>query len=110
MSSYSDDIFTGDPDAVLGSLTFEDGASTPALPPTAQEAERGMVTRSLKMPPAMDAAIKSASADRGITPSALIRELIAAGLAQGANPGRLVPIDAVIEAVTNLPVQNLKSA
>ncbi|WP_431971687.1 CopG family transcriptional regulator [Nocardia sp. bgisy134] len=50
------------------------------LPPTPGP-EGIMVSRSLKMPIELDARIKTAAADRGITQSMLMRQLLETGLA-----------------------------
>ncbi|MEU4342052.1 CopG family transcriptional regulator [Nocardia sp. NPDC023852] len=64
--------------ALAGRLEFTD--EEVELPPTPGP-DGIMVSRSLKMPSELDQRIKTAAADRGITQSMLMRQLLETGLA-----------------------------
>ncbi|MEV0027417.1 CopG family transcriptional regulator [Nocardia sp. NPDC050793] len=64
--------------ALAARLEYSDAAVE--LPPTPGP-EGIMVSRSLKMPTELDARIKAAATDRGITQSMLMRQLLETGLA-----------------------------
>jgi hypothetical protein len=90
-----------DPQEVLDSLSYDAAAEVPALPPTADEIERGMVTTSLKLPKQTRDRIREVAAEHCITVSMLIRQYIEIGLA-GEQPGRMIPLDDAIRALSGL--------
>ncbi|MEV0292182.1 hypothetical protein [Nocardia sp. NPDC050710] len=91
-----------DPGTILDSLTYDDNAATPELPPTSAELERAMtVVRSLKMSPEMDRRVKETAAAHCVTQSMLIRQYIEMGLA-AEQPERMIPLSDAIRVLSNL--------
>ncbi|MGN2637383.1 hypothetical protein ACTD5D_14555 [Nocardia takedensis] len=91
-----------DPGAFLDSLTYDDTAPTPVLPPTSAELEQAMsVVRSLKMSPELDRRVKETAAVHGVTQSMLIRQYIEMGLA-AEQPERMIPLSDAIRVLSNL--------
>ncbi|NKY87946.1 ribbon-helix-helix domain-containing protein [Nocardia veterana] len=90
-----------DPQAIVDGLVFDDAAAAPALPPTGEEVERGMVTTSLKLPKDLRDRVREAAAEHGITPSMLIRQYIEMGLLS-EQPGRMIPLSDAIRVLSSL--------
>lgn len=85
----------------LDELAFDDTVQVPPLPPTTDEIERGMVTTSLKLPPATRDRIREIAAAHCITPSMLIRQYIELGLSS-EQPERMIPLSDAIRVLSSL--------
>ncbi|MFE3029635.1 CopG family transcriptional regulator [Nocardia tengchongensis] len=88
-------------DAFLNGLTFDDTATMPPLPPTADEIETGMVTTSLKLPAELRQRVKEVAAEHCINASMLIRQYIEMGLAS-EQPEQMIPLSDAIRVLSAL--------
>lgn len=90
-----------DPQAIVEALVFDDTEPAPALPPTGDQIERGMVTTSLKLPHDLRDRLRDVAAEHGVTPSMLIRQYIEMGLL-AEQPGRMIPLSDAIRVLSSL--------
>ncbi|QIS23553.1 hypothetical protein [Nocardia terpenica] len=90
-----------DAETFLNSLTYDDTAEVPPLPPSADEIERGTVTTSLKWPEQLRDRVREVAAEHCITPSMLIRQYIEMGLT-GEHPDRMIPLSDAIRVLSTL--------
>ncbi|MQY27817.1 hypothetical protein [Nocardia aurantia] len=90
-----------DPADILESLVFDDTAAVPALPPTAEEIERGMVTMTFKLPAELRERLRDTAADHCVTSSMLVRQYIEMGLA-AEQPQRMIPLSDAIRVLSSL--------
>ncbi|WP_068036286.1 hypothetical protein [Nocardia speluncae] len=86
----------------LNTLTYDDTAGLPPLPPTTDRIEQGMVTTSFKWTPDMRDRVRRKAAEHGVTPSILIRQYIEMGLLAEQSE-RMIPLADAVRALTSLP-------
>jgi len=85
----------------LNTLTYDDTAPLPPLPPATDRIEQGMVATSFKWTPEMRDRVRRKAAEHGVTPSILIRQYIEMGLLAEQSE-RMIPRAAAVGALTSL--------
>lgn len=82
-------------------LVYDDKAEVPALPPTSEQSEEGMVTTSFKWSTEMRDKVREVAAAHCMTPSMLIRQYIEMGLG-AEQPERMIPLSDAIRVLSSL--------